>query len=293
MTIFITGSESFVARELIKQCLAKGINVVGVDMVSGASQDYEFHQGDIRDPEISKIIPEGADAIVHLAALSTDSQCRGKAHACFDVNVMGTLNLKDAAVKKRVKQFVFASSEWVYDRFEKGEEKDEDAFINIANHDSEYALSKLVTEANLRQRFEQGFCPITALRFAIIYGPRPNNWSAVESLMSSVKNDSEVKVGSLKTGRRFLHVSDIARGIIASIGLEGFNIINLTADKVLTLGEIIETSSKILDKSPKVVEGNPDGISIRNPSNKRAKELLDWKPEVDPEEGLKTLLPFV
>lgn len=248
MKIIITGSESFVGKELISQCLKQGISVVGFDLLDAPSSNYEYHKVDIRSPGVADVAPEGVDAIVHLAALSRDHDCKGKAYECFDINVMGTLNLIKVAQNKNIKQFIFASSEWVYDKFENNKEKDEDAYIDIANHTSEYALSKLVSEANLRQQYQQGFCPVTILRFGIIYGPRKTNWAAVESIMSSVKNKDEVAIGSLKSGRRFVHVSDIARGIIKSVGLTGFNIINLTAEHVITLGDIIGESEKIRQK---------------------------------------------
>ena len=54
------------------------------------------------------------------------------------------------------KQFIFASSEWVYDQFKEGVPKTENDLIDIANHTSEYALSKLVSEANLRQKYGSG-----------------------------------------------------------------------------------------------------------------------------------------
>ena len=88
--------------------------------------------------------------MVHLAALSRDPDCKNKAIECFDVNVMGTLNLIKSTSVKNVKQFIFASSEWVYDKFIDSKEKNEESIINIENHFSEYALSKLVSESNLR-----------------------------------------------------------------------------------------------------------------------------------------------
>jgi len=203
---------------------------------------------------------------------------------------MGTLNLIEAAEKKRARQFIFASSEWVYDNCSKDEMKNEESFINIANHKSEYALSKLVSEANLRQKYQRGFCPTTVLRFGIIYGPRKGGGSAVESLFSAVKSGGEVTVGSLKTGRCFIHVSDIASGIIESIGLDGFNIINLEGDTFITLEDIINTAGKLLRKNPEVIESDPANISIRNISNEKSKRMLKWKPEIDLERGLKSLL---
>ncbi len=293
MKIVVTGSESFVGKELISQSKKNGIQIIGLDLINANEKDYEFYQVDIKSSKINDIIPENVDAIVHLAALSRDPDCKGKAYNCFNINVMGTLNVINAAILKNVKQFIFASSEWVYDEFIKREEKDEDSSINIANHSSEYALSKLVSEVNLRQQYNNGFCPTTILRFGIIYGPRKDNWSAVESVASAVKNQNEVTVGSLKTGRRFIHVSDIARGIIKSIGLSGFNIINLTGNKIITLDDVIQKSQSIFGKSVKVIEKNSSQISIRNPSNKKAKKMLNWEPQIDLEQGIESLREFL
>lgn len=275
MKIFITGSKGFIGRELVLQCQKYGIDVVDPET-------------DIRSRDIDELIPERVDAVVHLAALSSDPVCKNKAYECFDINVMGTLNLIEVAEKRKAKQFIFASSEWVYDNCKEDEIKNEESLINIANHTSEYALSKLVSEANLKQKYQQGFCPTTILRFGIIYGPRKSG-SAVESLFQSVKTEDEIKVGSLRTGRHFIYVLDIVSGIIKSIGLKGFNIINLEGDKLITLGDIIETSKKILNKNPKVIETDPNNPSIRNISNEKAQKLLNWEPEINLETGLNLL----
>lgn len=291
MRIFVTGSESFVGKELLLQCNKANIEVTGIDLVSS---DYSRTLiGDIRSASGVKQIPQGVDAVVHLAALSRDSDCKNNGYSCFDVNVMGTLNLIEAAHAKRIKQFIFASTEWVYDRFEEGEEaKTEEYPINIANLTSEYALSKLVSETNLRQKYLHGFCPVTILRFGIIYGPRKNNWSAVESIFNSVATKDTVTVGSLETGRHFIHVSDIASAIVKSIGLNGFETLNIQADKLITLGEVIEASKKLLGRNPIVMESSPDRPNIRRVSNEKAKKLLRWQPAADLETGLRSIMDF-
>ena len=52
--------------------------------------------------------------IIHLAAISKDKDCNANPNLCIDVNINGTLNLIHAAKKKSIKNFIFASSEWVY-----------------------------------------------------------------------------------------------------------------------------------------------------------------------------------
>lgn len=290
--IVVTGSESFVGKQLISSLLENKEEIVGIDLVE-KSQNYDFVKIDITSENLDQHIPENADAIIHLASLSSTPLCKGKGYETFDINVMGTLNLIRAAIKKNVKQFIFASTEWIYEGFSGNEEKNEDVPIDITQHTSEYALSKLVSEMNLKQQFLNGFCNTTILRFGIIYGPREKNWSAVESITHTVKHNDEVTVGSLKSGRRFVHIQDIINGIIQSIGLDGFNIINLTGDTIITLGDIIKTSEQLYEKSIKIIETNPSDISLRNPSNDKAKKILNWKPKINLEDGLKTIDQFI
>ncbi|HEB71919.1 MAG TPA: SDR family oxidoreductase [Nitrospirae bacterium] len=287
--VFITGSESFIGKELISQCEANEIKVTGADLVSEETPGR--FAVDIRSPGIREVIPESVDAVIHLAALSRDADCRDNAYECFDVNVMGTLNLMDAAVERGAKQFIFASTEWVYDSFVENETKLEGSTINAMKLDSEYALSKLVSEANLRQKYLKGFCDVMILRFGIIYGPRTANWSAVESLTYAVGTKDEVSVGSLGTARAFIHVSDIASGIIKSIGAEGFNTINLQGSRLISLGEVIKTAKRVLGKTPDVAETTPDSPSVRAVSGRKAGSLIDWRPAIDLETGLKSILP--
>ena len=280
MKLFVTGSDGFIGSQLVARCKEQGIDVVGVDIRSGF---------DIRTKDIASQIPKNVDAVIHLAGLSNDTMCKNNGYACFDLNVLGTLNLMDAAAARGAKQLIFASSEWVYDNCTAIEQKTEESLINIANHTSEYALSKLVSEANLRQKYQNGFCPTTILRFGIICGTTGEKKSAVESLFMNVKEKDEVSVGSLASGRCYIHVSDIVAGIITSVGLDGFNIINLAGDTLVTLGDVIEISKKVLNKNPKVTETTPKNVSVRNISNAKAKKVLRWKPEITVEAWLKTL----
>lgn len=293
MKLVITGSESFVGKEIIRQCKDKEIEIIGIDIIDKENSEFEYHKINITAHEIANIIPNNADAIIHLAALSRDPDCKGKAYECFENNVMGTLNLINCAKEKNVKQFIFASSEWVYDEFKENQSKNEEAPINSLSLTSEYALSKLTSEINLKQQYDNGFCNTTILRFGIIYGPRKNNWSAVEAIASQIKNKEEIKVGSLKNGRRFIHISDIAKGILKSLNLKGFHTINLSGDTIITIHDLIKTCEKFYDKKIKIIENNGNEQNVRNPSNSKAKIILDWSPEISLEDGLKTIDKFL
>lgn len=289
MKIVIIGSESFIGRELRKHCRHRSIDVAGIDMIAGDTGD-SFRM-DIRSPDIINAVPDGADALVHLAAVSRDQDCRKDLAEAFSVNIGGTINLIRAAQQKRVKQFIFASSEWVYGNAPNGELQTEADPIDVTKMTSEYAMTKIVGERLLFVHHQRGLCPVTVLRFGIVYGPRPKPMSAVEGIFNEVRTlDRLIINGSLKSGRRFIHVSDVAEGILSAIGRTGFEIFNLSGDRVITFGEIIKTSGDLLGRHPEVEVKNPGLLNIRNPDNSKARAELKWQPEINLEKGLKTLI---
>ncbi|MBF0183150.1 MAG: NAD(P)-dependent oxidoreductase [Magnetococcales bacterium] len=291
MHLLITGSSSFIGKALLALCDARGIRITGIDRQEPTRPDCL--QMDIQDPHLADAIPEEVDAVIHLAAMSRDPDCRNRAKACFAVNVMGTLNLMEAALQRRARQFVFASTEWVYDRFTADVAKTEEDAIDPANLQSEYALSKLVSEFNLRQKFQHGFCPVTILRLGIIYGPRHDAWSAVESLLNGVASKDQLTVGAQATSRCFIHVSDIAEALLAAVGQSGFAIYNIQGERLVSLGEVIATSQTILQRQISVVETAPHTPSIRNVSGEKAYRQLGWRPRVDLTHGLQSVADFL
>jgi nucleoside-diphosphate-sugar epimerase len=291
MKIAITGSESFIGQELQAHCRARGIEFVGIDVTPGHGPTHR--QADIRSPDVDQAIPEEADALVHLAAISRDQDCRQDLRNAFDVNVGGTLNLIRAAQARRVKQFVFASSEWVYGNVQPGVVQTEDDAIDVMRMTSEYAMTKIIGERLLFVSHPRGLGAVTILRFGIVYGPRPKTLSAVEGIFNEVRTlDTLQMKGSLSSGRRFIHVADIADGILSALGRTGYEIFNLTGNGVITFREIIETSSKLLGRNPKVVESDPKAINLRNPDNAKARKVLGWEPKLSLEQGLATLRAF-
>ncbi len=289
MKLVMTGSESFIGRELKRHCRDRGIGWIGID--TAPSEDAGHVIMDIRAADIEGAIPWDVDAVVHLAAISRDQDCRSDPRLAVDVNVGGTLNLIRAARARRVRQFVFASSEWVYGEVGNRDVQTEDSVINAGAILSEYALTKLMGERILSMASQRGFCPVTVLRFGIVYGPRPKNWSAVESIFNAIRTEGAVEVkGSLRTARRFIHVSDVADGILSVLGRSGYEVFNLSGNTLISLGDVIEESAQLLRRQPRVIERDPAAVSIRNPDNQKARARLGWEPTVGLREGLMTLL---
>lgn len=289
MKIAIVGSEGFIGKELRAQCERERISVVSLDAVPSSNVGHVVV--DVLSADLARHLPDGLDAVVHLAAVSRDADCAKDPRHAVEVNVAGALNVHAAARTRGAKQLIFASSEWVYGEVQGQDAQTEDMAIDVRRIGSEYALTKLFAEQLLR--VAHGRNPetaLTVLRFGIVYGPRPANWSAVEQLHDAVRGGGPISVnGSLRTARRFIHVSDVVRGIIRAIGRGGYETFNLSGDELITLGDIIAASAELLGRTPFVSEGNPLAISVRNPDNRQAREALGWGPAIGLRDGLRTL----
>jgi len=287
MKLFVTGSESFIGRALLARCAKLGIEAVGVDCAPPGS--LTSTQADIRDNAIADLVPKGS-TVLHLAAISRDSDCRADPRGAFDINVSGTINIAAAAQKRNCAQLIFASSEWVYGDVRNDEVQLEDCPIDVTAMKSEYALTKIVAEQCLR--LTCSLPAVTILRFGIVYGPRPTNWSAVETLFNAARAKAEIQVGAASTARRFIHVDDIVSGILAACNRTGYEIFNLSGDRPVSLREVIEASARMLNRTVNVVETNPSQPSVRNPDNAKAKAQLGWQPAIDLATGLASLHRF-
>ena len=276
MSILITGSESFLAYFIKKKLKNKKIKFYGFDRINkGASKKIN-----ILNKNLHKYIKKNTSSIIHLAAISSSKDFEINPEIAYDVNVKGTINLLKSAHKKNVKQLIFASTEWVYGEASK-KIINEKSKIESSKLGSEYAVSKYLCEELIKYYCTLYNIKFVILRFGIIYGPRKTraNWSAVESLISKVnQNEKVIEVGSQKTARTFIHAEDVADAIIKSLNYIKSNILNLSGDRLINLGEIIKISNQMLNKNSKIIEKNKNNFNFRNTNNSLIKKELKWKP---------------
>jgi nucleoside-diphosphate-sugar epimerase len=293
MNIFITGVNSFVGKVLISSLKEYPLlKIYGCDLKI-KKKNNNFFSVDIRNKNFFKKVPKNIDTIIHLAAISRDNDCSNDLANCFLTNVVGTLNIIEAAKKLKIKKIIFASTEWVYPDILAKNPINEKSDIPYSLLKSDYAKSKLISEFHLKDFYESNkYHDVSIIRFGIIYGERKSNWSAVESIFNNIKNKKIIKVGSLKTSRRFIHVKDVCEGIIKSIQLKKFNLINLQGKELVTLDKIISISKSILKKKILVIESNKKNPSIRNISSFNSVKKISFKPKISLKEGLINLNNF-
>ena len=288
---FITGCESFVGKHLIKECIKKKIKYFGIDI--NAKNTKFTKRFDLRNKKLDKYIPTRA-TIIHLAAISKDKLCSKNPELAADVNINGTINLINAAKKKKATKFIFASSIWVYGEKNNIKKDNESTKIDANKIRSIYVLTKILAERYLE--IVNLFKSVIILRFGIVYGANNNqNWSIVETIFDLVKksrNKNNIKIRSKKTSRSFIHIKDLIAGILkASKYNKKFTILNLCGDSLVSVIDIINSAKKIFKINNRILikQSHASKPSIKSTSNEKAKKTLNWQPRIKLNDYLKKI----
>jgi nucleoside-diphosphate-sugar epimerase len=287
--VVVTGSNGFVGAKLCQLLANNGHEVIGVDLVIGQkSTTYQQVALDFAAPEISHFL-DSETTVIHLASISTDGDCRNNPELAIEVNLLKLQKLKKLMETCKVKQLIFASSEWVYSDNEFIENQDEDLNISSNKLSSLYAISKLLGEDILRLQCE---IPTTVLRFGIIYGPRTKAGSAPESLLFNVLLNQDIEVGNLATSRRFIFINDLISGILNVVESNvepGLNTYNLAGSELISLKDVIVNAQEITGNEV-AFSHTLKPASIRNPVSAKFEKRFNWSPVTSLDTGLRECL---
>jgi UDP-glucose 4-epimerase len=233
-TVCITGGAGFIGSHLADAFLSRGDRVLILDDFSGGKRENvppgaELHVLDIRSPEAAALVRgSGIDILVHHAA-QMDVR-RSVENPVFDaeVNILGSLNLAEAARRGGVRQILFASTGGaIY-----GEQ---DYFPADEQHPprpvSPYGVSKLSFERYLFYFHVAYGLDATCLRYANVYGERqnPHGEAGVVAIFLSrlLAGQAPTINGEGLQTRDYVHVSDVVKANLLAAGKPGFHIYNV------------------------------------------------------------------
>ena len=111
--ILITGSKGLIGSSLAKILKKKKKKFFKIDI--NEKNSHNSKKLNFRNKGIKKYIKKNS-TLVHLAAVSNDVEGKKNPQFTFDVNINGTIDLLEMAKIKKIKHFIFASTEWVYDK---------------------------------------------------------------------------------------------------------------------------------------------------------------------------------
>jgi len=218
--VLVVGGGGYIGSYVVEQLLAKGRSVRVLDrLMFGqkplqdflANPRFELIPGEATD--VVKLVEamQGASAVVHLAGLVGDPACALDETFTWHENVTATHQVKEAARAFGVRRFIFSSSCSVYGI--NTVEVDETSAVNPV---SLYARSKVDSERELLLCADEHFS-VTILRFATVFGhSRRPRFDLVANLFTAqAMVDGKITLMGPSQWRPFVHVRDLARGIVA------------------------------------------------------------------------------
>jgi UDP-glucuronate 4-epimerase len=303
LKVLVTGCVGFIGSRVISMLSTEGHEVRGIDNLSDAydvrmkdwrvdnllaPNNLDWVNGDITDLEsVRELISDfKPDAVINLAARAGVRQSIDNPWVYYETNVTGTLNLLEACKDAGVSRFLLASTSSVYG-------KNQMPFSEDAEIDSllsPYAASKKAAEDLCRLYNYLFDFDVTVFRFFTVYGPSGRPDMSVFRFVRWIVEGEPLQLNGDGTQQRdFTHVDDVARGVVAAVDRRpGYETINLGSDRPVELNSVIDEIESLVGKTAEIEHHPfPDTDVMATWANiSRARELLDWEPQVDLKQGI-------
>lgn len=320
-TWLVTGAAGFIGSNLVEQLLKLDQRVVGLDDFSTGHQrnldevqqlvapgqwaNFVMRRGDITRLDDCRAACQGADYVLHHAAVGSVPRSIDEPLFAHAVNVTGTLHLLVAAQEAKVRRFVYASSSAVYG---------DDATLPkveaaLGNCLSPYAVSKLADEL-YAQVFGRCYgVENVGLRYFNIFGPRqdPNGAYAavIPKWISSMLHGDEVAInGDGETTRDFCYVADVVQANILAATTNNAEasgrVFNVARHSKTTLNELFEILRsrlapfvpRLQDFRPTYRDFRPGDVRHSEASIEASMRKLGFQPEFTVAQGLDQALSW-
>jgi UDP-glucose 4-epimerase len=298
MRILVTGGSGFIGTSIVQNLKLAGYTVRVMDLMPPRVLGVEYVMGSVLNPYTTSMAVYGCGAIVHLAAMLGVKRTEQKLLDCLDINIKGTINVLDAALRERVDKVIMTSSSEVY-----GDQEIQPISESSPTYPkSVYAVSKLAAEQYCRAYQQHYGLNYQTVRLFNVYGPHQVAEFVLPRFVKSVlEGQAPVVYGSGKQVRSFCHTSDLAEGIRLLLGADvaSGEVVNLgNDDEPISMADLAWRVIKLAeaDLEPRFVpmdqsDRDPEReIDVRSPDLTKARRMLGYEPKISLDEGIKNLL---
>jgi UDP-glucuronate 4-epimerase len=234
------------------------------------------------------------EAVIHLAARAGVRPSLEQPLLYEHVNVRGTMVLLEAAYRRHVRKFVFASSSSVYGNADIVPFR-EDASTNLPI--SPYAATKLAGEKICYTYHHLYGLDVVCLRFFTVYGPRQRPDLAIRRFLEKIAAGEPIPVfGDGSSGRDYTYVDDIVGGIVAALERNiGYDIFNLGNSRPVTLSAMIETMEQVVGRKAVIetLPTQPGDVALTFADISKANRLLGYLPRTDFGAGVQLMAKWL
>ncbi|TJY41958.1 SDR family NAD(P)-dependent oxidoreductase [Cohnella pontilimi] len=303
--VLVTGADGFIGSHLTEALVRRGYEVRAFTLynsfnswgwLDSCAEDVQGHfevfSGDVRDPHGVSEAMRGCDAVLHLAALIAIPYSYHSPDTYVDTNIKGTLNILQAARQHGIRKVVHTSTSEVYGTalYVPIDEK------HPLQGQSPYSASKIGADQMALSFYRSFGLPVGVIRPFNTYGPRQSARAVIPTIITQLAAGSErLKLGSLHPTRDFNYVEDTVNGFIAflnsdqSAGKEiniGSNYEVSIGDTVRLIQDIMRTNAELITDDQRLRPALSE-VERLWADNRKAAELIGWKPAFAGVEGLK------
>ncbi len=309
MRILVTGGAGFIGSHLAEKLLGAGHEVAILDdfndfydpqikraNLSGFIKDVRVYQVDLRESASVRAVfhREKFDAIAHLAARAGVRPSIEQPRLYYDTNVIGTLNLLDAARMTGVERFIFASSSSVYGASRVVPFSEDQPLTQTL---SPYGATKIAGEFICSTYAHLYQMRVVALRYFTVYGPRQRPDLAIHKFTRRIYAGLPIdQFGDGTTRRDYTYIDDVIQGTIAGFEYQGplFDIFNLGESETIQLSDLIAAIEKALGRKARInrLPEQPGDMPLTCADISKAKRLLGYKPITKFHEGLPKFIDW-
>lgn len=310
-SVLVTGAGGFIGSHLTERLVKLGADVKAFVRYNSRNDwgllellpqqilnELEVIQGDLKDSEAVKNAAMDVDTIFHLGALIAIPYSYVHPRETIETNILGTLNILNAAKETGVNKIVHTSTSEVYGTAQ---------YIPIDEKhplqgQSPYSASKIGAD-KIAESYHLSFgLPVAIIRPFNTYGPRQSARAIIPTIITQALTGTTIKLGSTTPKRDLTYVEDTVNGFIKvaeskkAIG----EVINISSNTEITIGDLAKKIIEIIGQAQFKVK--PDKKRVRPKAsevmrlkgdNRKARKLLGWKPMTTMDEGLAITIKWI
>jgi UDP-glucose 4-epimerase len=303
-TILVTGAAGFIGSHVVDELISMGNKVIALDDLSGGfvenvNSKAEFIEGSFLDvPLLDKIFTENnITHIYHLGAYAAEGLSHFIRNFNYNNNLIGSINLINAAINFKVKNFVFTSSIAVYGKNQLPYSED-----TTPNPEDPYGIAKYAVELDLKNAHEMFGLNYVIFRPHNVYGERQNIGDKYRNVigifMNNILKEQDLPIfGDGEQTRAFSYISDVALPIAHSGFMDEAKnqIYNIGADKPYTINELVHVVGDAYGLKPKSIyfEARNEVVHAYSTHDKAEKVFGHLMKNVDLKNGIEKMAEWV
>ncbi len=307
--VLVTGADGFIGSHLTEMLVDKGYNVKALSQYNSfnnwgwleninCKNDIDIIPGDIRDPHFCKNITKDVEIIFHLAALIAIPFSYISPESYVETNIKGTLNICQAAKENGITRLIHTSTSEVYGtaKYVPIDEK------HLLQPQSPYSATKIAADAMAMSFYNSFDLPVTIARPFNTYGPRQSARAIVPTIITQIASGKkEIKLGDISPTRDFNYVKDCCRGFImlAESNKTIGETINIGSNSEISIEQVLNLIKELMSSNVTFMSENqrlrPKKSEVFRLlcDNKKIKDLVGYKPQVDIRDGLKKTIDWI